>query len=307
MATKEGSNEKKSTAKKPLPEREFVQVGKSATTPRSTTKKTVDDAQVRASAPETTEAIEAPVKKSASGHRESPGEPGKSSLPWRIFAFVAWALAIAAMVMAVIMIMEGNDRLTIVGIVAAAVFCIVGAQLWKRANRISPTKIVQDGSFKSKILTFFYNQMGLVVTFIVFLPIGLILLLRSDKLSAQGKRVAAIVAAVLVVVAGTVSYDYSAPVAEVEQHASAEELEEQVAAGTLEIPEDLTGALTDAAYWTRYGYAYHFDPDCRAIRRSLTIYAGTLADAVEAKKVTPCSFCAKDGPIETEPVLEEAA
>lgn len=303
------NNEKKSSSKKPVQEREVIRISKedaekAPAKKAAPAKKVVKQAEsevkeVKAKAVQPKAApVAAPVPEPAPAPQAVPepqAAPGKSSIPWRVGAFVSWALGIAGMVMAIIMLMEGNERLLFVGIGVAAVACIVGALLWKKANRISPCKVKQDGSAKSKILTFLWNQMGVVATFIIFLPIGLFLFLKSDKLTAKGKRWASIITAALVLVVGAAAYDYNAPVAEVSAPVSVEQLEEQAAAGEVEIPDNLTGALTDDAYWTRYGYAYHFDPNCRAIVRSLTIYAGTLADAIEAKKLTPCSFCAGGG------------
>lgn len=209
--------------------------------------------------------------------------PKKSAAGWRIFAAICWLLSIAAMVFAVIMILEGNDRLCYVGIAAAAVFCIAGGLLWKKANRVRPCSVKQDGSTGAKIKTFLWNQLGLIMAFVVFLPIGLFLLLKGDKLSKKGKTIALILTAVLLAVSGASVYDYNAPVAEAENH---------VDPTSVEVPAGLENVdLTLPAYFTKYGYSFHIDKNCFAISRSLTIYEGNIADALDAGKLDPCDFC----------------
>ncbi len=247
------------------------------------------DEIVEAAKPATKPATK-PAAKPAAAAPSTTGK--KSSAPWRIAAGVAWLLGVAAMVLAVIMIMEGNERLMYVGIGGAAVFCVVGAFLWKHANRISPCKVKQDGTFKSKLLTFLWNQMGVLATFVIFLPIGLVLLLKSDKLSPNGKKWAAIITAVLVAVVGAVSADYNAPVAEASNRMTETQIEEKVASGEITVPEGYEDMLDKGAFFTKYGYSFHFDENCRTIARSLTIYSGSLADALEANKLDPCDFCA---------------
>jgi hypothetical protein len=318
MATQNDPTEKKpaakkSTAKKPLPEREIVKAGKAAEGEAEPTAKAAaavagqaepEAAEVGETAAQAAETVEKAARPATARPERTfvtkTGQPvqaagaKKSSMPWRIFAFLFWVIGLLGMAMAVVMIMEGNERLMFVGIGVAAVACIVGSQLWKRANRISPCTVKQDGSFGAKFKTFLWNQMGVIFTFLTFLPIGLVLLLKSEKLSAKGKQWASILTAALVLLVGAASYDYHAPVAEVAAQASAADVEQKVAAGELEIPEGYEAYLENDAYWTRYGYSFHFNQDCQAIIRSLTIYAGSLADALEARKLNPCSFCALD-------------
>ncbi len=315
MATQNDTPEKKAPVKKaaekkPPVEREIVRVKKDTEEMAETAKKAATRAveePVEEQVDETVDTVaetahevveEAPKAKPERVVVNKNNQPvkaageKKSSMPWRICAFACWLIGILGMVGAVIMIMEGNERLMYVGIGVAAVACVIGSLLWKKANRISPCTVPQDGTFGSKMKTFFWNQMGVLFTFIIFLPIGLALMLKSDKLSPQGKKIASIITAVLVAVVGAVSYDYNAPVAEVASRASAEEVQAQAAAGEITIPDGYADKLENDAFWTQYGYSFHFDQDCRTITRSLKIYAGSLADALDAKKLDPCDFCA---------------
>ncbi len=264
--------------KKPLPEREIVQVGKAQNAAPAAAK--AEKTAAPAAKTDDKAAATQPAGNNAATEK-------KSAAPMRIAAGLLWLLGCGGTVMAVIMLMESNTTLTIVGLAIMAVMAIVGSLLWKRANRIKPCPVKQDGSTGAKIKTFLWNQMGLVATFVIFLPIGLVLLISNKKLDPKLKKLVAIVAAVLVVGVGAVAADYNAPVAEIPDSQKVEASEVTVPDGTV-----LTGALTDPAYWTQYGKSYHFDVNCRAIIRSLKIYSGTLGDAIEAKKLDPCDFCA---------------
>ncbi|MDR1801540.1 MAG: hypothetical protein LBQ95_06860 [Lachnospiraceae bacterium] len=258
----------KKTTKKPPVEREIVRV--------SETKK-VDKS-------------EGTAKK---GDSSSSGEKKGSSVLWRILAIVCWLLAVGSMIFGLIMLCEGASLTRIIGgIVGAAVFCIVGAQFWKHANRIKPA------NFKVKFFNFVWNQLGVLVTILVFLPIGIFLLLKSDKLDAKSKRIVTIVAAVLFAAATAATIDYNAPVVQEESAsstASDDELQSELESEGVTIPNDLTGNLSDTAYWTKYGKSYHFDQNCFTITRSLTVYEGNLADALREKKLDPCNYCAHGG------------
>ncbi len=254
---------KKTAAKKPPVEREFVEVSKAAP---------------------------ATAAKTANGRKTVvvTAETKKSAAPYRWIALLLWVLALGANLLGAFMWLQGNSMFGKTeywlygGLVLAAILCLAGSFVWKRGNAISPPT-------STGIKAALWNQMGIIATFIVFLPIGLLLILRSDKMSPQVKRVVLILALVLVAAVGSLSASYQAPVAAVEP-ASAEEVQQMQANG--EIPDNLTGALTDPAYWTQYGNSYHFDANCPTIMRSLKVFSGTLADAVQARKLDACDICA---------------
>ncbi len=255
---------KKTAAKKPPVEREFVEVNKAAPA---------------AAAPQAANGRKTVVVNA---------ETKKSAAPYRWIALLLWVLALAANLLGAFMWLQGNSMFGKTeywlygGLVLAAILCLAGSFVWKRGNAISPPT-------STGIKAALWNQMGIIATFIVFLPIGLLLILRSDKMSPQVKRVVLILAVALVALVGSLSASYQAPVAAVEP-ASAEEVQQMQANG--EIPDNLTGALTDPAYWTQYGNSYHFDANCPTIMRSLKVFSGTLADAVQAKKLDACDICA---------------
>ena len=125
-----------------------------------------------------------------------------------------------------------------------------------------------------------WHQLGVIMVLVCFLPIGIFLLAKSDKLNKKTKTILIALLAVLLVGAGAASADFQQPndaeVAQLQQAAAAE--------------SDFTGTV----YWTRYGYSYHFDPNCQALARTKpeNLFTGTLDDAFEAKRYDPCDFCA---------------
>jgi hypothetical protein len=63
--------------------------------------------------------------------------------------------------------------------------------------------------------------------------------------------------------------------------------------------EDLEQAKSDSyilsdgtCYWTRWGRKYHFDLECYTLSRSPVIYKGTIEEAFEANRTSPCAVCA---------------
>ena len=149
------------------------------------------------------------------------------------------------------------------------IFVIIGSQLWKKANRIDPV------SKKNKLKFFLWNQMGLIAAVIAFFPLVL-LLLQNKELDKKTKQILGIVAVVAFLIAGAFSIDYN-PV-------SSEDLEQA---------KSESYVLSDGTcYWTRWGKKYHYDLECYTLNRSAVIYEGTIEEAFEANRTSPCSVCA---------------
>ena len=193
----------------------------------------------------------------------------------RVFAVILWILAIAFEV-ACILFLNGYlyipaetiepMTLLLIGIGADLVLVIIGSQLWKRANHIDPI------SNKNKLKFFLWNQMGLIVAVIAFMPL-VIFLLKDKKLDAKTRKIVSVVAAIALIVAGLFSVDWS-PV-------SAEELD----AAKATYGEGIV-------YWTTYGKSYHLDENCHTLKRSITTkHEGSIEEAFEANRHDPCDFC----------------
>ncbi|MDL2324831.1 hypothetical protein LJC61_06760 [Ruminococcaceae bacterium OttesenSCG-928-A16] len=214
----------------------------------------------------------------------------------RIGAFVCWLLGIGFEVFAILVLngtfnfanpATGADHtLTaiIVALVADLILVIVGSQLWKKSNDIDPA------SEKNKVKFFLWNNMGLIASLVAFAPI-LLLLLTNKDLDQKTKRIASVVAVVMLVIAGAASIDYNPTSAE--QKAAAEET-----AITMGV---------ENVYWTPFGRKYHMDPDCQSLQNSATIYEGNIEQAFEANRNTPCKFCATDFEAAMENVVDTGA
>ena len=154
-------------------------------------------------------------------------------------------------------------------VVIDLILVVIGALLWKGANRLDPP------SKKKKLSFFFLSQMGLIAAIICFLPL-IILLLKNKEMDAKTKKVVSIVAAVALVIAALLSVDFSPTSSE--DLAAAQELAEEIGDGS--------------AYWTQFGKSYHLDPNCGTLLNSSTIYSGSIEEAFAAKREDPCDFCA---------------
>ena len=224
-------------------------------------------------------AAEQVEEKAKSGRKIVQAEPTKgSSAGYRAGAIVLWILALACEFAAIMALTKnftirftknGNTNMLIllIGfIVLDFIFAVIAAQLWKKANRIKPM------SEKNKFLFYLWNELGVIMACICFIPL-IILLLKNNKLDKKTKTLVTIIAAVALLIAGVASADFN-PVS-AEQKAEAE------------------STITDDVYWTTFGHKYHMDLDCQAIVNSSTVYQGTVTEAIESGRSTLCSFCAK--------------
>ena len=127
----------------------------------------------------------------------------------RIFAAIAWVIAIGGEVAGVVMLRQhkfdhGNLPLLIGLLVVIAVFAIAGSLMWKAANKHDPARESDKARF------FFQNQLGAIITVIAFLP--LIVLIFMDKdMDPKNKKIAGGVGVVLAVVAALIGVDFNPP------------------------------------------------------------------------------------------------
>lgn len=194
----------------------------------------------------------------------------------RIFSVILWIVALAAEVGAILMlngtwyVPADKQMMFLIGLVVIdLILVVIGALLWKSANRLDPP------SKKKKLSFFLLSQMGLIAAIICFLPL-IILLLKNKDMDAKTKKLVSIVAAVALVIAALLSIDFSPTSSE--DLAAAQELAMEVGDGT--------------AYWTQFGKSYHLDPNCHTLLNSSTIYEGTVEEAFAANREDPCNFCA---------------
>lgn len=268
-ATKKAAEEKpaadeqaKPVEKKEPKERHFVD---------AKTGKTVEKPKQGGSSAEVTQAIREEM------HTERKG----NALPFRIGAIVLWVLGIVAEVLA---ILAANGTLylpkfpamtwLIILLVVDLVLVVIGSQLWKRANHISPA------SKENKLAYWVQTDLGTIIAVIAFAPI-ILLMFTNKNMDAQTKKVCSIVAGVALVAAVASGIDY---------HPTTQEDMDQAEASAAVLSD---GGL---AYWTPFGEVYHFNPDCQYIKNSGTIYSGSVQDALDAGRNRACSGCAvEDG------------
>ncbi len=191
----------------------------------------------------------------------------------RIGAIILWVVAIAFEILALLVVLGKFDlkfmsqlAQLIVFLVLDLACVIIGAQLWKKANRIKPA------SEKNPLTFWLWNNMGVIVCVLAFIPFIIVLLTNKD-IDKKTKAIALVVAIVALLIGGVSSYDFN-PVSAEQQQAAME-------------------AINSDVFWTRFGHVYHTHDDCQALNHSEELTYGTVEQAIAANRTRLCSFCAK--------------
>ena len=203
----------------------------------------------------------------------------------RAGAIALWIVAIVFEVLALLVVFGKFDIKFLPQLVQLIIFLvldlacvIIGAQFWKKANHIKPA------SEKNKVLFWLWNNMGVIVMVVAFLPF-IILLLVNKNVDKKTKIIGAVVAVICLLIGGLASYDWN-PVSQEQQEAAME-------------------AITDDVYWTRFGHVYHTHDDCQSLNQSEVLQYGTVEEAIAANRTRLCAFCARRDEI-TGVVTDEA-
>lgn len=192
----------------------------------------------------------------------------------RIFAWVAWIVAIGLEAFAIFGVLRrvpfsnGDLILVIVLLVLIAATAITGSLLWKKANRLDPA------SEKDKVKWFVQNQLGAIMTVIAFLPL-IILILANKNMDGKQKAIAGGVGVVVAAVAIAFGVNLH-PVSQ-----------EQYATDTNQIVQ-ITGK--DQVFWTKSGNVFHLCQEAHYVNlesKDNTIETGTVAQAYGAGKNIP--------------------
>jgi hypothetical protein len=199
--------------------------------------------------------------------------PSGSSTGYRIGAVLCWLAAFGLEIVA-LLILNGTISWTflpllyqlIIALVLDLVFVIVGAQPWKKANKISPA------SKKNPVKFWLWNNMGVIACVLAFVPF-IILLLNNKEVDKKTKTIATVVAIIALLIGGVASYDFN-PVSIEDKNAAIE-------------------AISGNVYWAPFGKVYHTSEDCQALNQSETLTYGTVEQAIEAGRTRLCAFCAK--------------
>ena len=239
----------------------------------------------KSSAPAKKQPTAAALKAAVAQLEEKESGKKKNTALMRAGAFVLWALAAIAMYLPQLgtwelpfgasrMLFLGNTLEAVIDIVVAGVLCVCAALLWKKANHIHPTKS------HNKTVQFIWNQLGVIMAGIIFIPLAIIMIVKADKLDKKTKQIVAAVLAVVFLATGFLSADYH-PVTQ-------DEVDEIIAEAEAE------GIYTGEALWTKYGHCYHFSEDCQSLRNTQeqNLFTGTLEDAMDSNRTSACSFCA---------------
>lgn len=188
----------------------------------------------------------------------------------RIGAVLFWIAALAFEVLAIALILEKLLILPtiqplykgIAALVLDMVCVIVGSQFWKKANHIDPA------SQKNALKFWLWNNMGVIVAAVAFIPF-IVLLLSNKDADKKTKAIGTVVAAIFLAISGLASYDWN-PISQ-----------EAVEAAT----------RGQGVYWTEHGKKFHTHEDCQALDRSEELKFGTAQEAIDAGKGTICKFC----------------
>lgn len=191
----------------------------------------------------------------------------------RIGAICLWVAAIIFEVLALLVVF-GKLNLKfmptiwqlIVFMILDLICLVIGSQLWKKANHIKPA------SEKNKVKFWLWNNLGLIVAVIAFVPL-IILILTNKDMDKKTKTIATVAAVICLMIGGAASIDYN-PVSEEQQQAAIE-------------------AIEDNVYWAPFGKVYHTHEDCQALNQSDELTYGTVEQAIAANRTRLCSFCAK--------------
>ncbi len=203
------------------------------------------------------------------------GESKGKAKSLRLFAILSWIVAIGFEIGAILMLknVPVNTTGLIVLIAADLIFAVIGSLLWKKSNRLDPA------SEKEKFKFFVQNQLGAIISVIVFLPL-VILIFTNKDMDKKQKGIAGAVAVVALLIAGVTGVDFNPP--------SQEQYTEQTAQ-----VESLNNGVNHV-FWTKSGTSYHLYSDCSYINtdRTVEIFEGTVAQARELKNITDlCDRC----------------
>ena len=209
---------------------------------------------------------------------EASAESKAKAKQLRIFALLAWIIAIAGQIFAILKLIN-NETLVwlIVVIVVILVLAISGSMLWKKANRLDPA------SEKDKVKFFIQNQLGAIMGVLAFLPLVILIFMNKD-LDGKTKGIAGSIAVIALLAAGITGIDFNPP--------SIEKYTKEINEQTSTIKK--LNFDNDNVYWTSAGNKYHIFEDCQHIKGRGGITNGTIKESWEQKGISElCKTCEK--------------
>ncbi len=215
--------------------------------------------------------------------------PEGKSKKLRIGAILLWIGAIACEVLAVMIVVGKRFPglsaikpmwLMIIFLVLDLILLVLGSQLWKKANHIAPI------SGKNKVKFWIWNNMGIIVAAIAFIPF-IVLLLLNKEVDAKTKAIVSIVAVIALAIGAVSGYDFNSL------------SKEQLLAATAD------EHIGQGVYWiTTGGTVYHIDQECFTLNNTEDLKFGTINQAAEEGHTRLCYYCAKRHDVSSEVGIE---
>ncbi len=205
-------------------------------------------------------------------------EAKSKALRLRIFAFLAWILAMAGQVYAIFNLISNDKMMWLIGaIVVILALAVLGNFLWKKSNRLDPA------SEKDGVKFFIQNQLGAFMGVLAFLPLAIFIFTNKD-LDGKTKGIAGSVAVIAMLAAGISGVDFNPP--------SVEKYTKEINAQTKTL-EDLN--VGNNVYWASAGNKYHINRDCHHIKNKSNLSNGTVKESFEQKGISElCKTCKKN-------------
>lgn len=209
---------------------------------------------------------------------EASGENKATAKQLRLFAFLAWFIAIAGEIFAILKLLH-NETLVwlIVAIIIILALSVTGSLLWKKANRLDPSSESNKAKFAVQ------SQLGAIMGVLSFLPL-VIFIFTNKNLDGKTKGIAGAVGVVALLIAGITGIDFNPP--------SIEKYSTQINAQTDSVKQINLG--NDLVYWSPEGNKYHLYQDCYTIKGHANLSEGTVKQAWEKKGISQlCKICEK--------------
>ena len=217
-----------------------------------------------------------PAKKAPAVFTPTPEAKAKSR-NLRIIAILLWVIAIGLEAFTIFWVLRPSVEelaaargfpqsrwwILIAAIVVIGVLSVIGSQLWKKANRLTPA------SNKQPVRFFVQNQLGAIIALIAFVPLVIMVFLNKDMDSKQ-KGIAGGVGVVVALAAILLGIDF-------------QPLSQEQAAVESQVVSQLTGQ--DEVWWSAGGGVMHLCEDVSALKNVKTeVSSGTTAEAFAAGK-----------------------
>ena len=208
----------------------------------------------------------------------SPESKGKAK-QLRMFALLAWFIAMAGQVFAILKLIKDDTLVWLIVVMVVILgLAMLGSYLWKKANKLDPA------SEKDSVRFFFQNQFGAIMGVLAFLPL-IIFIFMSKEANGKTKGIAGAVAVVAMLIAGISGVDFNP--------SSIEKYTEEINEQTKDLKE--LNFDNDNVFWSSAGNKYHITEDCQHIKNRDEVSSGTVKESWEQKGISElCKTCKRN-------------